>query len=49
VVILGTRAALLAGDRDRGEALAARAASEHAAETVGALLAGQDPPPRRPS
>ena len=49
VVILGTRAALLAGDRDRGEALAARAASEHAAEAVGALLAGQDPPPRRPS
>jgi hypothetical protein len=45
VVILGTRAALLAGDRDRGEALAARAASEHAAEAVGALLAGQDPPP----
>jgi hypothetical protein len=49
VVILGTRAALLAGDRDRGEALAARAASEHAAEAVGALLAGQDLPPRRPS
>jgi Domain of unknown function (DUF4365) len=45
VVILGTRAALLAGDRDRGEALAARAASEHAAEAVGALLAGQEPPP----